>query len=302
MPGHRPGHRRAIALAAAVLTTLGLTATAAAQAASAGTPADVSYVALGDSFAAGPFIPPQGGNPPGCARSGQNYPSVLAHKLGITKFTDVTCSGAVTEDMTAPQTVPFGTNPPQFNALRPDTGLVTVTIGGNDIGFADIFLTCARLSARDPVGDPCKRQATAGGGDVYAQRVDALAPKIDGVLHGIRERSPGAVVELVDYLRILPPVNGCWPVVPISRGDVPYLDGVQQRLTSVLADRARAHGVLFVDAYGGSFGHDACEPPAAKWVEGIFPTHPAYPVHPNATGMQVVGQLAAKQLTTAAAR
>jgi lysophospholipase L1-like esterase len=290
-----------IAAVTTVLVTLGLAVTGATQAAAVAADTSIDYVALGDSYAAGPLIPPQGGNPPGCYRSGHNYPAELAGKLGITEFTDVTCSGAVTDDLRAPQAVPFGTNPPQLDALRQDTDLVTLTIGGNDIGFADIVLECARLSARDPLGDPCQRQSTAGGRDVLAERIAATAPKIATALRDIRQKSPDAVVELVGYLRILPPANGCWPVVPISRGDVPYLDGVQQKLTAMLASQAQANGALFVDTYAASLGHDACQPPAAKWVEGVFPTHPAYPVHPNATGMKVVAGLALKQLTEASA-
>lgn len=249
------------------------------------------YVALGDSFAAGPFIPVQRLDPPGCARSTRNYPSLIAEVLGVAEFADVSCSGAVTDNMTVAQAVPLGSNAPQFDALRPDTELVTVTIGGNDIGYTDIVFTCGQLSVTDPTGDPCRRYATAGGSDLYAERILAAAPKVAGVLQGIRERSPDATVLLVGYLRILPPEQGCWPVVPISRGDVPYLDGVQQQLTNMLATQAEAHGAAFIDPYAASLGRDTCQLPAVKWVEGILPTSPAYPVHPNAAGMRAVADL-----------
>lgn len=255
------------------------------------------YVALGDSFAAGPFILPQGGDPIGCARSGHDYPALVAEMLRVDELTDVSCSGAVTGDMTAAQDVPLGSNPPQFDALRTDTDLVTVTIGGNDIGYTDIIFTCGQLSITDPLGDPCRRQATAGGSDVYAERILAAAPKVAGVLQGIRERSPNATVLLVGYLRILPPAHGCWPLVPISRGDVPYLDGIQQQLTKMLATQADANGAVFVDAYAGSLGHDACRAPTVKWVEGLIPTSPAYPIHPNAQGMRAVADMTLGTLT-----
>ncbi|MGH3835559.1 MAG: SGNH/GDSL hydrolase family protein [Pseudonocardiaceae bacterium] len=130
-------------------------------------------MALGDSYAAGPRIPEQRTDPIGCGHSTRNYPALVAEALGIRDFTDVSCSGARTDNMTAPQQGPLGggTNPPQFDALASDTDLVTVTISGNDIGFSDIFDTCFRLSATDPAGNPCQRQATAGGIDRYAQRV-----------------------------------------------------------------------------------------------------------------------------------
>jgi lysophospholipase L1-like esterase len=257
------------------------------------------YVALGDSYTAGPVIPVQRIDPIGCERSTNNYPALLARTLQIRDYTDVSCSGAKTVNMTSPQAVPLlGVNPPQFDALRPDTDLVTLTIGGNDIGFTEIIFTCARASATDPLGNPCQREATAGGGDFYAQRVAEAAPKVARVLDGIRARSPHATVLLVGYLRILPPAVGCFPVFPIARGDVPYLDGLEQQFNTVLADQAFKHGAAFVDSYGGSLGHDACQLPLVKWVEGTVPTSPAAPVHPNAIGMQQVAAFALETLTT----
>ena len=254
------------------------------------------YVALGDSYAAGPVIPIQRVDPIGCERSTNNYPALLARTLHIRDYTDVSCSGAKTVNMTEPQTVPLGVNPPQFDALRPDTDLVTLTISGNDIGFTEILFTCARVSATDPFGNPCQREATAGGGDFYAQRISEAAPKVARVLDNIRARSPHATVLLVGYLRILPPTVGCYPVFPVARGDVPYLDGLEQQLNSMLADEAFSHGAAFVDSYGGSLGHDACKLPGVKWVEGTVPTSPAAPVHPNAIGMQQVATFSLETL------
>ncbi|ONI83631.1 GDSL family lipase [Saccharothrix sp. ALI-22-I] len=277
-----------LTLAAALLVPA--TATTTAAAATPGTPAYGNYVALGDSYASGPFIPHQRTDPLGCFRSTRNYASLVAERLG-TKLTDVTCGGATTVDMTAPQDVLFGPNPPQLDALTPDTDLVTVTIGGNDIGFSDIILTCAQDSVLDPFGNPCTRRYTAGGTDRLAARIDALAPKVAAVLQGIAQRAPEAHVVVVAYLRILPPSHGCWPVVPISVGDVPYLDATQRKLNGMLGARAGAAGATFVDPYPSSLGRDVCQLPGVKWVEGLVPTAPAFPVHPNAAGMRAVADL-----------
>ncbi len=290
-----PAHRRVIvAVVATALALLGLAGTGAVQTTAAAQTASAPerYVALGDSYAAGPEIPIQRLDPIGCRRSDSNYPSLLAVALGIRDFTDVSCTGAQTENMTDPQRVPLGINPPQFDALASDTDLVTLTISGNDIGFTDIFGTCARLSSTNPLGNPCERQATAGGTNIYAERIAAAAPKVAEVLEGIRQRSPRATVLLVGYLRIVPPTVGCYPIFPIARGDVPFLDGIQQQLNGMLADQAGDHGAVFVDSYAGSLGHDTCKLPGVKWVEGIAPTSPAAPVHPNALGMQAVAALA----------
>lgn len=284
-----PVYRRVvIAATATALALVGLPASAAARTVSS----PKHYVALGDSYAAGPLIPLQRADPIGCGKSTSSYPALLATTLHIHDYTDVSCSGATTVNMTTPQVVPLGLNPAQFDALRPDTDLVTVTISGNDIGFADILLTCVGLSSTDPLGNPCERQATAGGIDRYAQRIAATAPKVARVLQGIRERSPHATVLLVGYLRILPPTFGCYPVLPVARGDVPYLDGLQQQLTAMLASQAFNHGAVFVNSYAASLGRDACQLPGVKWVEGTVVTSPAAPVHPNATGMRAVATFA----------
>jgi lysophospholipase L1-like esterase len=254
------------------------------------------YVALGDSYASGPGIPVQRTDPIGCQRSTANYPAHLAQALGIPHYTDVSCGGARTDHMTAPQPVQPDPNPPQFDALRPDTDLVTVTIGGNNIDIGGLWLTCAQLGSGDPFGNPCQRQVTVGGSDPYAQRIAATAPKVAQVLEGIHQRSPRATVLLVGYLRLLPPVGGCYPSLSIARGDVPYVDGVEQRLTAMLAEQAGSHGAVFVDAYAASMGHDACQPPGAKWVEGAVPTSPASAFHPNVTGMNAVADFALNAL------
>jgi lysophospholipase L1-like esterase len=251
-----------------------------------------NYVSLGDSFVSGPFIPLQRLDPLSCFKSTQNYPSVLAKRLGVTNFTDISCGGAQTKDMAGVQSGIPGQSVPQFSALKADTDLVTVSIGGNDIGFSDIILTCAGKSVLDPHGAPCK----ANYGDSLAQRVDATAAKVAAVLAGIKQRSPKAKIVVVGYLRILPSSGGCWPIVPISRGDVPYLDNVQKQLNGMLGTQAQAAGATFVNPYDISSGRDTCAAPWDKWVEGIIPTSLAFPVHPNANGMAAVGKQVAAAL------
>jgi lysophospholipase L1-like esterase len=255
------------------------------------------YVALGDSFTAGPLIPSQHGTPLGCLRSTNNYPSLVSQRLSTGTFVDVSCSGADTGDMTTSQSVTPGTNPPQFDALTSATTLVTVGIGGNDIGFADVVTTCAELSFTNPFGAPCKARF----GDELDRRIAATAPKVAAVLSGIHERAPQAKVLVVGYLRLLPEGRGCWPVVPLAQGDVPYLDAAERSLNAMLADEADRHDAGFVDAYAGGNGHDMCASASRKWVEGIVVTSPAAPVHPNAAGMRVVADRVVAALSAASA-
>ncbi len=269
-----------------------LAALVAAPGTSAAFPARFEhYVALGDSYAAGPGIPTQHGSPSGCGRSTASYPGQLARWLGVADFRDVTCGGATTAHMTQPQVVPGGANPPQLDALRSETDLVTLTVGGNDWGFSEIVTTCAQTGGADPTGDPCRRRYTAGGRDVLAERADAVAAKLGAVLDGVAERAPRATVIVVGYLRILPAGAGCWPRVPFAAGDNAYFDDAQRGLDESMARAARAAGARFVGAYRFSAGRDACGSPRERWVEPLQPVSNAAPIHPNERGMTVLSGL-----------
>jgi GDSL-like lipase/acylhydrolase family protein len=278
--------RRALPCLGVALAAGALLVTAVSGAASAAPRGDgTDYVSLGDSYTSGPLIPDLTGSPAGCARSTSNYPHLVAAAIHAAAFTDVSCEGADTTDMTKPESVPLGTNPPQDNALSSSTTLVTLQIGGNDINFSDIIINCATLSLTDPFGAPCKKHYTSGGTDKLKAAINATAPKVAADLQGIHADAPNARVLLVGYPAILPNRgDGCWPVVPIAYGDVPYLRGVEKELNAMLATEAAANNATFVDTYTASIGHDACESPGAKWVEGLVPTSPAAPFHPNARG------------------
>jgi len=254
------------------------------------------YVALGDSFTAGPMIPRNHGTPFACLRSDHNYPSLVARSLRAGEFVDVSCSAATTKDVFQPQRVLLGVNPAQLDAVTPGTALVTIGIGGNDVGFSRTLYTCAGLSLTAPRGAPCMKHF----GTTLTDRVAATAPRIAAILKAVHQRAPRALVLVVGYLRILPSSVGCWPAVPASAGDVPYLDRVERSLNRMLADEARRGGALFVDDYRGGTGHDMCA--KSRWVEPILITHAAAPVHPNATGMRVVaGRVVATFAATRAA-
>jgi GDSL-like Lipase/Acylhydrolase family len=239
---------------------------------------------LGDSFTAGPLIPLQETDPLGCLRSDHNYPHLLAEALGVAEFRDPSCSGADTGDMTEPQGVTPGPNPAQFDSLDAGTEVVTLGIGGNDIGFSEIIENCGSLT---PTGHPCQDHYVVDGRDELSDRIEMTAPKVAAVLDGIRLRAPSARILVVGYLAILPESGpGCWPQMPIAPDDVPYLRGVQKQLNGMLEEQAVAHGAEFVDAYAASVGHDACQLPVVRWVEPVVPASPAAPVHPNLLGMQ----------------
>ena len=239
------------------------------------------WAGLGDSYAAGPLIPNQQLSPLGCLRSDHNFAHLAAAALGRT-LTDASCSGAKTDDMTAPQDVTPGQNPPQFNALTTDTQVVTLQIGGNDIGFTSILENCATAN---PFAHPCRDKYVVNGHDTLADKIAATAPKVAAVLQGIHTRSPTARVFVVNYAAILPETgSGCWPQVPIGFSDVPYLRSVEKNLNAMLAEQAAANGARIVDDYTAGLGRDACKSSSTRWVEPLVPANAAAPFHPNARG------------------
>ncbi|MGI5134189.1 MULTISPECIES: SGNH/GDSL hydrolase family protein [unclassified Streptomyces] len=244
---------------------------------------DTQYVSLGDSYTSGPLIPQQ--VDAACARSDHNYPSIVAAEREVTAFKDASCGGATTEDMWKPQ----GTNPPQLNAVQRDTDLVTVQIGGNDIGFGSIIATCAGLSSTDVTGNPCQRHYAASGFDQLALNIVQTAPKVDRVLRAVRAKAPHARVLVVGYPDLLPDDgSGCFPSVPFASKDFPYLRDTEKRLNLMLRLVAEWNHAEYVDTYGPTQGHDMCKAPADRWIEPLQPASPAAPAHPNAKGEQAM--------------
>jgi lysophospholipase L1-like esterase len=244
-----------------------------------------SYVALGDSYTAGPLIPVQQADPLGCLRSDHNYPHLVAAALGGAEFRDASCAGAGTADMKSPQNVNPGPNPPQLDRLDAGTQLVTIGIGGNDIGFTEIVRECATA---DRSGTPCQDHFVHGGTDEISQRIKDTAPKVADVLDGIHSRASKARVFVVNYPSILPETGpGCWPQLPFADADVPYLRAKQHELNEMLAKQAAANEAVITDVFTPSIGHDACQPPGVRWVEPALGASGA-PVHPNQLGMECV--------------
>jgi lysophospholipase L1-like esterase len=266
-----------------------------------------TMVALGDSYASGPLVPVQYEQPWGCLRSANNYAHQVARELALA-LTDVTCSGASTKHMWETHGVspeeqfaeyggafgyngPAG-NPPQLDALRADTDVVTLQIGGNDIGFGGIATTCGQ-GALDGTG--C-RQAVAAG--MPFDKIAATEPKIRAVLEEIHRRSPNAAIDVLGYPAIfkLGPTASC-PAMLVGEEDAQYLRSVEEGLNAMIKEAAEAPdtgyaGVTsYVDVYGPSAGHTACDLPVLRWVEPIVPVNAAAPVHPNLGGMTAIKQI-----------
>ncbi|OZE41981.1 hypothetical protein CH259_00805 [Rhodococcus sp. 05-2254-4] len=280
-----------VCLAVSACVLAGCSSDSSVSEAPAGSSEDASvplnYVALGDSAASGPRIPDQVGAP-GCQQSDSNYPHVLAEDLAVGSFVDVTCSGAVTENIVSTaQGTSSGEVPVQLDALTPETDLVTVTIGGNDIGLVSTAVQCLTF-ADTSATNVCRDRLTAGGVDSVAAAVEDAAPSWGAMLDAVAERAPDARILVVGYGTYLPD-GGCFPTQPMLPEDADYIQGSITAMNEALKQQADEHGAEFVDTEALSVGHDVCVAADQRYFEGVVPQNPAAPLHPTAAGMAAIG-------------
>lgn len=271
----------------------------------------IDYVAMGDSYSAGPLVPPPPGkdgmhsDPFACARSWNNYPAFVAGYLRVRTFTDVTCSGAQTGDFAHPQELSFWGQTtyaaPQLDALSRGTDLVTIGIGGNDYGlFGSMVDNCGRLAAEHPESEtPCQDFFTVDGVDSRASYAKAIRERISAAVREVQERAPRAEVYVVAYPRLLPDSGTC-DAIGFAAGDVPWGNRIEHLLNESLRKGARSHGAHFVSMEEASAGHDACAGEDA-WINGrtTVMTGPtaAASFHPFLVGERGVAQQTYRVIT-----
>jgi lysophospholipase L1-like esterase len=249
-----------------------------------------AYVAMGSSFAAGPGIAPAAEpSPARCGRSAANYAHLVAARLGL-KLTDVSCSGATTAHLLGP----WNELPPQLDALTAETRLVTVTIGGNDVGYiGSLGAASCRSFASPPPGTPggkCPDPPQVSAGDWTR-----LEANLRRIVAEARRRAPAARLVFVDYLSVLPAAGSC-AKVPLISAQADASRATAHRVAQITARVAAETGAEVLKATELSQGHDACS--ADSWVNGFpLPGGPSFiPYHPNARGMAAIADALERRL------
>lgn len=248
------------------------------------------YVALGSSFAAGPGIrPPAAGRPAKARQSQRNYPHLFAQQSGF-DLVDVTSSAAtVGTILCSPQ---FG-QPAQIAAVTAHTDLVTVTVGGNDIGYLPTLIAASlpRWTPRLPILGTRIRRATAPAHAV--DRIRRTAGSVGEVFTAIRHRAPAARIVCVTYLTVLPPAYR--EDLPFSESDYDRCAALAADLGAGLASAATDHTVDLVDAAAQSVDHHAWS--ERPWTSGwTRPPTTTVAYHPTADGMAAVADLLSERL------
>jgi lysophospholipase L1-like esterase len=333
--------RVALAVAAGTLPIASmpsqLVSAAPAQVQSASGP--VKYVALGDSFSSGegsqPYFQPNSA----CHRSTIGYATLVeipgavgssiyqmkqAGSPGI-EWGFQACSGATTAEilsrgMTGDPVAQLELDRSADTAndydlpVDANTTLVTITIGGNDIGFGSFMNFCA-FSAN------CTTEKYQGllFSEWMKKLRDELSPRLDTIYSTIKTRAPGAKVLVLGYPQLFPASGAeqnCAKLaqktyskkvggkterrtIGYSRVEQKYLRQVSSDLNALIAARAKVNGVQFVPVDALFAGHEVCGR-SGEWINGPSHQRPAegqnwltgVSFHPNITG-QVNGYAAA---------
>ncbi|MFE2291922.1 SGNH/GDSL hydrolase family protein [Streptomyces sp. NPDC059452] len=250
----------------ASLSTLALAAVAALGVAGTAVAADSSsasaggYVALGDSYSsgvgAGNYLPDSGD----CRRSANAYPQLWAAANSPTSFAFVACSGATTSSVARGQ----------LGALNAATSLVSVTAGGNDVGFAAVMQDCVLGSEAT-----CLNSVNAA----IAKMNNSLPGSLDSLYGSIRAGAPAAQVVVLGYPRFYQLSGSC--VAGLTETERAAINDASDVLNGVLAKRAADAGFTFSSVVDEFTGHELCS--GAPWLHSVtVPVQNSY--HPTAAG------------------
>ena len=217
-----------------------------------------TYVALGDSYAAGVGAGARSGP---CWRARGGYPLQVARSLGV-DLSWQACIAATTVDVRRDQ----------VRALGPETRKVSITAGGNDIGFAPVLISAAQPSWLSDSGALIDRALVA--------LREGLPRLLDQLYDDVRRAAPQADVLVTTYPRLF---NGqdCSVFTFFDAEEMQRLNDAADELAHVLGEAAGRAGFECVDARTDFEGHAACDHEA--WIHNVsWPVEESF--HPTPAG------------------
>jgi lysophospholipase L1-like esterase len=222
----------------------------------------VRYVALGDSYSSGvgsgSYISASGS----CLRSTKAYSQLWANAHAPASYASVACSGAKTTDVTANQ----------VSALSGTTTLVSISIGGNDLGFASVMEDCVLYSTTTCVNELNAAENTAR---------SSLPGWLDTTYNAIRAHAPNAHVVVLDYPRFY---HDVWYCVGLSSTDRKKINEAADVLDGVIQSAASRHGFAFADVRSAfANGHEICDG-SSSWLHSVDWGNIVQSYHPTAAG------------------
>jgi len=221
------------------------------------------YTSMGDSYSAGEgdenYDPGTDTATNQCHRSSWAFGRLYAESVGLT-IEHIACSGAVIPDV---MFTGQGGEAPQIDQLNPQSKLVTITIGGNDIGFASIVARCLIPFTS------CKAYYTQNDDNNLDNKIDGLRSSLAAVYTEIKDKAPNATVVAVTYPSIFTPNQTCLGAGRISVDDINWLITETNHLDDVIVAATRDAGILQLDLRAIFDGHQLCD--ADPWVFTLTP-------------------------------
>jgi hypothetical protein len=277
-------------------------------------PGPGSYVALGDSYSAGDGVAPYLNI---CDQSATAWPATVSHflRLSGSQFSFRACTGAklndpngsrdpngfLLGDLTGPEQVSanppaggtVGTWPAQENTLIPGTQLVTLSFGGNDVGFEQVLKDCIFFN---------NQLCEATDAPQLDENIATIGNTLVKAYEEIARLAPTARIIVMGYPRWFPnvPPPGCDPValrVLWMNQEIQSLDSAIQ--AAVI--RAYQAGVKHIEYVSGSYdaftGHELCT--ASPYLHAAVLSNLVSSFHPNQGGNDRMAYLAEQAATAA---
>jgi lysophospholipase L1-like esterase len=222
----------------------------------------VHYVALGDSYSSGVGAGSYIGSSGSCDQSTNAYPALWDTANQPASYVSEACSGATTKTVLSSQ----------LSALSTATTLVSITVGGNDVGFSSVMETCVLESTSSCVSAVNHAEALTA---------SELPRELDSVLSAISADAPNARVVVLDYPRLYD-LNKSSSCLGLSTSDRTDLNQGADQLDDQIQAAAVRHSDVFADVRGYFTGHEICD--SSSWLHSVNFLDVSESYHPTASG------------------
>jgi lysophospholipase L1-like esterase len=248
-----------------------------------------NYVALGDSFSSGFGVEPYELNND-CMRSEYAYPKIIANQLKM-NLSFYACSGATTKDFGLQQ---MEKQNAQLDNLNQNTKLVTLTIGGNDIGFSSVFGQLINNKNIDEIIKGVDDKIKALGGEISIPGIVSY----DNLFNDIKKKAPNAQIVIVGYPYLYSKTNNCGDI--LSQTNKTWINATIDKLNNVIKLSAQKNNFFFT--IPNFEGHELCSL-NNDWISPIFipntTTINPSALHPTQAGQRAIAEAVIKVIEKA---
>lgn len=249
----------------------------------------IDYLGLGDSYTSGEgafnYLPGTDTTDDRCHLSSHSYPLLLSKDIfSLEGGHSVACSGAVINDLSSTADSYKGqvNDAPSVRKLGPDRlnriissyepgyvpqqmfvkqytpRVLTVSVGGNDIGFGDLLATCVMPHiSRHASDETCYN--TYEDREEAVQLVDRTVPRWVNLYRQLKAEDPEGQIYAIGYPEIFDDAGKCGLNVNLSKSELEFADELVAYLNASIQKAAGQAGLTYVDISRALYGHRLCE-------------------------------------------